>query len=84
MKSSVTAKALTHEFHSLSPFIPIKDNSIFASLVQGLMCRLATVGCRGGRLEGEKIKERQTQIDCVGKGRELLLENKTCRKWNRR
>lgn len=53
---------------------PIKDNSIFASFIQGLMCRLAKLesGGRGGRLEIKEAKHKL--IDFVGKGRELLLE----------
>ena len=45
---------------------PIKDNSIFASLVQGFMCRLATVGCRGAGWKGRKLKK--------GKHKLIVLE----------
>lgn len=53
----------------------IKDNSIFTSFIQGLLCRLAKLEWGGGRVEIKDGKHRL--IDFVGKGRELLLENKT-------
>lgn len=82
MKSSVTGKTFTYEFHSLSLSFPIKDNSIFASFIQGVMCALAKLGRR--EVPRVEIKEaKHTLIDFVGKGRELPLENKTYGKWNR-
>lgn len=48
MKSSVTGKTFTYEFHSLSPSFPIKDNSIFGQFYAGCYVYIGQIGMKGG------------------------------------